>query len=179
MAFPWKSVVEEATVLSVLAFPSQSIEFRLSQRFPRGAQVQGATQAGEGFLTRRPVMGFLVGIEAVHSGYHNFLAIDKVPVAYQLIQLHHGMLWQHEGNVVRLRCDRHRRGLRLRYLPQPNRTHMQSVVFYQRNVKIGKNHDILTMGRSPWLAFLLWNRLTVPVRESVVLIQALVTKAKV
>jgi hypothetical protein len=97
----------EATVLSMLAIPSRSIEFRLPQGFPGGVQLQGATQAGEGFLTRRQVTGFLVSIEAVHSDYHGFLAIDKVPMAYQLIQLRHDMLRQPKGSVVQIRCDRH------------------------------------------------------------------------
>jgi hypothetical protein len=96
-------------VLSALAFPSESVEFCVPQRFPGGAQLQGAAQAGKGFLTPRRVAGFLVGIEPFNSGDYGFLAIDKVPVSYQRIQLCHCMRRQQQRNVVRIWGDRHKK----------------------------------------------------------------------
>ena len=75
--------------LSGAAFPGESVMLRLSQRLPRSPQVQGPTQTSEGLLPCCQVVLLLRSIEPFYGGDDRVLAIGKVSVAYQRIQLGH------------------------------------------------------------------------------------------
>src|SRR5262249_15679938 len=78
--------------LSGAAFPDESLKLRLPQRFPSSPQVQCPTQASEGLLPRCQVVRLFLSIEPFHSGCDRILAIGKVSMVYQRIQLGQSML---------------------------------------------------------------------------------------
>jgi len=66
------------------AFPVQPVKLCYVQGFPVGAQLQGSTQAGKGFLASGQMVVFL-GIETLHGGRDCRLVIFEATAAYQLI----------------------------------------------------------------------------------------------